>query len=214
MASKDKIVRVRCRCSNCGGSPRNHRVICSHKVKWDTVDIYGFTAYEIVKCMGCDSVRFRVSETNSEDMDWDEDSGTAVFTEFERGIYPDDVPGRRQAENVSQYPDNVAKMYLEMIKCFNAGALTLAGGGLQAIVEAICQEQQATGRSLETRIDGLVTQGYLVQAEADLLHEERYIRNFALHEMKTPTKADLEDGLKIVEGQMNTIYVLPFRAAR
>jgi hypothetical protein len=46
------------------------------------------------------------------------------------------------------------------------------------------------------------------------LHEERYIGNDALHEMITPTKQDLEDGLKIVETIMNAIYVLPKRAAR
>ena len=105
-------------------------------------------------------------------------------------------------------------MYMETIKCFNAGAFTLAGGGLRAIVEAICQDRQVTGKDLATKIEALVKQGYLVQAQADLLHEERYIGNFALHEMKTPTKEDLEDGLKIIEGLMNTIYVLPLHAAR
>jgi hypothetical protein len=90
----------------------------------------------------------------------------------------------------------------------------MAGGGLRAIVEAICKDRQVTGKNLETKIDELVKQGYLVKAQADLLHEERYIGNSALHEMKTPTKDDLEDGLKIVEGLMNTIYLLPFRAER
>ena len=55
---------------------------------------------------------------------------------------------------------------------------------------------------------------YLVQTQADLLHEERYIGNFALHEMKTPTKEDLEDGLQIIEVLLKTIYVLPDHAAR
>jgi len=160
--------------------------------------------------MGCDSIRFRISETNSEGGDPETDERIV----YEHGLFPDDARGRRESEDSSKFPDDVAKMYLETIKCFNAGALTLAGGGLRAIVEAICKDRKVTGKDLAVKIGELVNQGYLVKAQADLPHEERYIGNFALHEMKTPTKEDLEDGLKIVEGLMNTIYVLPVRAER
>ena len=47
-----------------------------------------------------------------------------------------------------------------------------------------------------------------------MLHEERYLGNSALHELATPSAQDIEDGLTIVEGLINTIYILPSNAKR
>jgi hypothetical protein len=107
----------------------------------------------------------------------------------------------------------VSRIYSETVIAFNAGALTLAGGGLRAIVEAICIEKKVAG-NLRQKIDDLVAKGLLAKPQADLLHEERYIGNAALHEILPPGKQEVEDGLAIVEGLMNTVYVLPLRAAR
>ena len=111
-------------------------------------------------------------------------------------------------------PENVWKMYRETIDCLNAKARTLAGGGLRATVEAICLDQGITQGSLQSKIDELAKRHLLTVSQAELLHEERYIGNAALHEMSTPTAQDLEDGLGIVEGLINTIYVLASKAER
>jgi len=95
-----------------------------------------------------------------------------------------------------------------------AASLAVEGGGLRAIVEAICLDQSVGGGTLQAKIDDLVGKGLLAKPQAELLHEERYIGNAALHEMLSPSKRDVEDGLAIVEGLMNTIYTLPLRAAR
>jgi len=116
--------------------------------------------------MGCDSIRFRIVEDCSDD---NPEAGPRDR------IYPDDPQSGRQPEDLPEFPDDVRQMYQETIRCFNAGALTMAGDGLRAIVEAICQDRKVTGAPLANMIDELVKQGYLVKAQADLLHEERYI---------------------------------------
>ena len=105
-------------------------------------------------------------------------------------------------------------MYSETLSAFNAGILTLCGGGLRAIVEAICIDQGIISGNLVAKINGLVTAGFMVQTQADFLHEERYIGNNALHELRTPSRQDLDDGLRIIENLLETIYVLPERAQR
>jgi hypothetical protein len=105
-------------------------------------------------------------------------------------------------------------MYRETVDALNADVRTLAGGGLRAVVEAICIDKKIDSASLLKRIDELAKQGYLTKAQADLLHEERYLGNSALHEMATPSPQDIEDGLGIVEGLINTIYILPAKAKR
>ncbi|TWW11529.1 hypothetical protein E3A20_04650 [Planctomyces bekefii] len=106
------------------------------------------------------------------------------------------------------------KMYEETLAALDAAALTLAGGGLRATVEAICRNQGITNGTLEKKIDSLVQKQLLTSSQAELLHEERYIGNAALHEMTTPSAVDVEDGLQIVEGLINTIYILPEKAKR
>jgi UTP-glucose-1-phosphate uridylyltransferase len=81
-------------------------------------------------------------------------------------------------------------------------------------VEAICIDRKVSGQDLQKKIDDLVSKGLLEKPQADLLHEERYIGNAALHEILSPVKQEIEDELVIVEGLMNTIYILPLRAER
>jgi hypothetical protein len=100
-------------------------------------------------------------------------------------------------------------MYRETIKAMNADAAVLAGGGLRAIVEAICKHQAVAGKNLQEKIDELVSKGLLAASQAELLHEERYLGNAALHELEPPSQRELELGLQIIEGLLNTIYVLP-----
>ena len=161
MAAKDISIRVRCK--TCGGGTRNHRVIYKHAIQWldkQRLDpnSRSYRHYEIVACLGCDTVRFRTSETSSEYVEYDEESNTADYPEYNIHIYPDEALGARPPEDWSRYPKDVAKMYVETLKCFNAGAFTLAGGGLRAIVEAICQDRQVTVGPLETKINALVKQ--------------------------------------------------------
>ena len=53
MADKGIVVQVRC--SNCGGDPRNHKVLYRHTVPWGTPDtypyIFGFMSYDTLKCI-------------------------------------------------------------------------------------------------------------------------------------------------------------------
>ena len=110
-------------------------------------------------------------------------------------------------------PEKVEQMYREARTAFASGAFTLCGVGLRAIVEALCRDQGLNG-NLAKMIEELVTKGHLARAQADLLHEERYLGNAAVHEMERPTKLDLDDGFGIIEGLLKTLYVLPEHAAR
>lgn len=212
MSKSDKQETVRVPCAKCGGNTPHHAVLREYDDNWgcDKAQIYGTTSYQTLKCQGCESIRFRISETCSEDRDCE----TGEYEVFEKGLFPNESLSHRLPVDDRHFPDDVSKIYQETIACFNAGALTLAGGGLRATVEAICIDRGVTNQNLQQKVDALVTQGYLASGQADLLHEERYLGNYALHEMRTPSKSDLEDGLKIIEGVMETIYVLPIRAER
>jgi hypothetical protein len=206
---KPAVVKVLC--ANCGGEPRNHEVLREFSESWDDEENQeqGGTTYQICQCRGCERLRFRQESWSTYDRNPLTGESESTVT-----IYPDVLRSERQPIETIDLPDFVSSIYSETVVAFNAGALTLAGGGLRAIVEAICIEQKVSGKTLQNKIDDLVAKGLLAKPQADLLHEERYIGNAALHEILPPSKQEVEDGLAIVEGLMNTIYVLPLRAAR
>jgi hypothetical protein len=184
---------------------------------WDDEDVGvgGADTYGIIECVGCNMLRFRhVSWSSAGPFDDDNEPLSEV------AIYPAPAD-RRSANSLSPrfstddpIPEQVLAIYNETIQARNAGAPTLAGAGLRAIVEALCINQKVTGGNLAHKIDQLVTKGLLATPQADALHEERFLGNSALHEIEAPSKAEIEDGLQIVETLLHTIFVLPEHAAR
>ncbi|WP_417380821.1 DUF4145 domain-containing protein [Gimesia sp.] len=217
MNDREKVVKVRC--SKCGHGYRNHLVLFETKKEYGDPDT-GWTHDEfnqLIQCMGCDTFRYRRFRIELEYNPPDHRSDP-----YDIQIYPNDESeselrkpiqfGDNFEEEQPLVPENVWKMYRETIDCFNVNARTMAGGGLRATVEAICLSQKINNGNLQKKIDELAKRNLLTKAQADLLHEERYIGNSALHEMTTPSSQDIEDGLEIVEGLINTIYILPTKA--
>lgn len=206
---KDKTIWVTC--AACGHKNRKHRIL--HEKSTFIYDDYdGPPSYEefhrFVECMGCESVKY-VSSTTDLQNPYEEG-------EFDIKVYPDS-PGKtkKRASAITDeehIPETVWKMYKETCDALNADIRTLAGGGLRATVEAICIDSGIKTGNLVDKINELSKRNLLTKTQAELLHEERYIGNAALHEMETPSFSDIADGLGIVEGLINTIYILPKKA--
>lgn len=189
----------------------------SHHVLRTTSNFTGF-----LSAWGCKTIKYVISECAYERDDvppWEnEETDIAMYPDAPRiGQHRLPVISQDQAtdaEGKLLIPATVWKMYKETVDALNAGIRTLAGGGLRATVEAICLDKNIRDGNLQNKINELVRQNLLTTAQAELLHEERYIGNAALHELETPSAQDIEDGIGIVEGLINTIYILPFKAKR
>jgi hypothetical protein len=129
-------------------------------------------------------------------------------------VYPESKEGSRSPIETFDLPDSIGRIYRETVIAFNAGALILAGGGLRAIEEALCQDTNVQGDNLQEKIDNLASQGFLATPQAALLYEERYLGNAALHEIVAPSKLDLQDGFDIIDTLLTTIYSLPDKVER
>jgi hypothetical protein len=198
-------------CSSCGGNRKNHYIIKEHIDSWDIEEagICGSSVYQICKCAGCNDIRFRIESSNSEDIDYRTEE-----PEVKESVYPESKESSRSSIETFDLPDSIGRIYKETVIAFNAGALILAGGGLRAIVEALCQDKNVQGGNLQDKIDNLARQGFLASPQADLLHEERYLGNAALHEIVAPSKLDVQDGFDIIDTLLTTIYILPDKAER
>ena len=207
-------------CGLCGQASREHRILHEKVINCCDGPDYPVDSKEyhrFVECMGCKSTKYVISTLDCQDYEAKEENFI---------VYPD-APGNtvRRKPAISSdeaidaggerlIPESVWKMYGETIVALNSDIRTLAGGGLRAVVEAICLDKKIMNGNLQEKIDELTKKNLLTTTQAELLHEERYLGNSALHELSTPSAQDIEDGLGIVEGLINAIYILPSKAKR
>jgi hypothetical protein len=230
-ASKDKIVRVICgRCS----SITNHRIaLCldrngfeaHHVEKDDQLPEEGINwqeSYQIIQCQGCDSISFRQTTWCSEDADVNAgDSGEAEL------LYPQRHANFLHVKPYEAVPSNIYLIYSEAVSCFNSQNLGLCAAGLRAIVEGICKTEEVTngpksigknpqqrGKDLLCRINGLQERGILTEAQAQALHEHRYLGNEAIHELAQPSVSELYLAFGIIEATLEQLYELPERVKK
>ncbi len=209
MAEVKETVPIPVQCNHCGGGHKKHDVLFAEKSDWEDPETgeHGYVIYTVARCRGCETIRFVMTS-------WDTSSPYDPYDSETVRVFPDNASADRRTPALSQFdlPDKVGQMYAETLQAYDAGAHTLCGAGLRAIVEALCLDQGVAGGNLLKKIEALVAGGHLAKKQADHLHEERYLGNSAVHEMEKPSKSDLEDGLQIIEGLLKTIYILPVHA--
>src|SRR4051794_7839019 len=90
--AEDEILPVQCK--ECGGGFRNHKVLCEHEEKWSNDEDMqgGVDLYQICKCQGCDTIRFRTESWTGDDFN----QYTGEYDKTVR-IYPEYVEENRKA---------------------------------------------------------------------------------------------------------------------
>lgn len=133
-------------------------------------DVY----FQIVRCVSCDSLSFRryFRMRNRSEAGLDEEE-----------IFPSRRLGMRQIDFTQiPLPINLLGLYIQTESAVWDGFGTLAAIGIRGLIEGICVDQKASGRSLDKKIDSLVSLGALNKRQAESLHTLRKIGNAAAHE--------------------------------
>ncbi|MFU8886224.1 MAG: DUF4145 domain-containing protein [Cyanobacteriota bacterium] len=201
MSAKEKAKSY---CSTCGRDT-NHEVIVAHKISYR--DDYACDInYQVIGCLGCESVSFRKNFIDIESAYPNRDGEWEVPEDND--VYPKVLQGHVGIEDVFCLPDVVGKIYTEVLTAITEDARILAGLGLRGVVEAVCNDLEITGRSLETRINKLASAGHISKSDAERLHAIRFMGNDAAHEIRGPHDGALRVALKIVEHLLQSVYIL------
>ncbi|WP_294058944.1 DUF4145 domain-containing protein [Thiolapillus sp.] len=153
--------------------------------------------HQIVQCQGCETISFRKTHNNSEDI-------THIVD-----VYPNPEDGRDTIDYDYLLPSNLQLIYNETIKSINCGQAVLTGMGIRAIVETVCKNKNANGKDLCEKINDLVIQGVLTKKDADILHKLRTLGNEAAHEVKPHNNATLALALDVIDHLIKGVYILP-----
>lgn len=202
MAQESEIIYAPCvRCKR----KTRHRLACEITTQGDSDYMY-FESDGVIECQGCTNKSFRHLFRDIEqaypvsDDEWE--------TPEEIEFYPKYNPDHVELDNILQVPDLVREIYAESMLAVQAGALTLAGLGLRGTIEAICNERNITGRSLEARITKMASQGLISSRDAERLHAIRFLGNDAAHEIKRPSEIQISVALKIINHLVQSVYLL------
>ncbi|RYZ83790.1 MAG: DUF4145 domain-containing protein [Proteobacteria bacterium] len=131
-------------------------------------------------------------------------------TEIKERIFPE---RRRRAPlpDAQFLPYKIENIYQETFLALNQGQRILAGIGIRALIEAICNNRKVTG-TLEKMINKLVVSNALRQAEADILHKMRFMGNEAAHKTSALSENSLSLAFDIVEHLLVNVFLLEKRA--
>jgi hypothetical protein len=108
-------------------------------------------------------------------------------------------------------PTKVGKLHRETWQAFRCGAFTLAAVGMRAVIEAVCSDRHCKGVDLQQKIRKL--NGALSAGDINVLQTHRALGNAAVHQMETPSSAELTAALDVLEHLLKTLYEMPLRAA-
>lgn len=164
------------------------------------------TSFQIVECRGCGKKSFR------KQIEWLEEGYQIDENEWvipvDVSTYPNVLKGHKAVQEIEQAPLLVAEIYKQSLEAIKAKLNVLAGIGLRATIEAICNERNVPGKLLVQRIDRLAKSGLISTNDADRLHAIRFLGNDAAHEIQAADARGLLIALRIIENLIVSLYVL------
>ncbi|MFV2390032.1 DUF4145 domain-containing protein [Escherichia coli] len=202
------VQHIKSYCRDCCKNT-NHNVLSEHTDAYReeySCDI----SYQILQCLGCDTKSFRNVFYDLEAAYPTDENNWEVPEEVT--VYPKAVEGHKEIKNLWDLPDIVRTIYSEVLTALRENSKVLAGLGLRAVVEAVCNDLTIPGRNLEVRINKLVSSGYISKNDAERLHGIRFMGNDAAHDIKTPKSTTLSVALQIVEHLIASVYILENQA--
>lgn len=209
---KQTGAKVQCTCRECHRTTK-HEVVADAVLSGsdDDYDISWTTEYQIVRCLGCETVSFRRTNSNSESNPIQIGPDEWVENIHEE-LFPLPLEGRQPLADSDLLPDQIQRIYSESLEALNNQQKVLCGIGVRAIVETICKDRSAAGNDLFAQINSLVSLGVLTQDGAAILHKLRTLGNNAAHEVKPHTPKELGLAFDVIDHLLLGVYILPKHA--
>ena len=163
--------------------------------------------YQIIQCQGCLFVSFCEESLCSADIMYGEENPAT-----ERRLFPNRIVGRAMMQGAQQLPESVYDIYEEAHSALCSELLIMAGFGVRATLEAVCKDQEISGRNLKIKIENLSEAGLITPSGAEILQQLRSMGNAAAHEMKLHHLAEISAAFDVIEYLLQGVYILPMQA--
>jgi hypothetical protein len=193
-------------CPNCQQITNHKCLFVVNETSDDDADFHWEQNYETIQCLGCENIQFRNRFSNEDMVIYGEHGAEGSYDESK--YYPKSLSNHSLVKNLYHLPDKLRIVYIETIEGLKNNCYLLAGVGLRAIIEAICLDQNITGRNLEIKINNLVRNKLITEKDGNRLHSIRFLGNDSVHEMEVPKEEKLRIALDIAEHLLKNLYLI------
>jgi hypothetical protein len=177
-------------------------------------EIAAIFEFQIVQCMGCNSISFRHTEFYpGTKCERNSDTNAIIFTQdkFFETYYPERSPNFILEKRIPELPFLIRKIYKEIIKSYNSNLPILCASGLRALVAGVIAHFLIEYKSLKQGINSLSEQGLISKELAESLNIHRFLGNNALHKLEFPDQEDLRSSIILIELTLATLFDVPSR---
>ena len=197
----EDIVKIHC---NVCGNKTNHKVRCANTVtREDFIKEAGESGitfeeketFEILQCLGCDEMAVRQSF-------WHEGYGEGTPR-----YYPPRI-SRRTPRWLAQLPKQVRAVVDEVYKALQNNSPRLATIGARTIVDLVILDKVGDIGSFAKKLEALESQGYVGRKNREFVAAALEAGSAAAHRGVAPSISDLNRVMDIVEGLLESVYIL------
>jgi hypothetical protein len=181
----------------------NHNLHASYS-SFESDDEHGFDEKEqcfFYECAGCEAATLLIQYSNNVE------DGTKLR------LYPERQYDWRSPKRFVKLPRKLALMYMETVRAYNRGSFLLSTIGLRALIEGVCDDKGAKGKTLEEKIDALGIH-FGNQSITSYLHGFRFSGNEAAHQLEPLSKDDCNQAITVMEDLLNYLYDLDYKASQ
>jgi hypothetical protein len=164
--------------------------------------------YSLWSCAGCTvpTAEWQLGEESTESQDSFEPTSDSSY-------FPPRLKGSIQAKAFRNLKPDMARLYSEVIACFNNDCLVTCTIGLRSLLEAICSDKGVSDGNLEQRVNGLIK--FLPSLNIiEALHAVRLTGNSAAHRLEGVSRDDAALAIEVIEDLLNLFYDLDYKASR
>ena len=102
----------------------------------------------------------------------------------------------------------IIHLYAETMDCLNRGNLILAAAGFRGLIEAICIDNNISGKDLSAKITNLWKQHIVTTKDKNNLHAVRFIGNDSIHGKQRYSEHELIVVANIINTILTSLYVI------
>lgn len=202
----DGETRILAHCNTCG---RNsiHTVEAQANGAWGDSDYQGWEEHALVRCGGCDNIKYSATHWDEHDFDYDED-GNAYAVKTPK-YFPSPKAKKLDIEHFYNLPGNLYDIFGEVLNSHSNNDLTLSTIGLRLVIELICNNSSCTSKTLFAKINELEKKGVISADEREILQEVRKFGNAGAHAGEAMSSDQIGTAIEICYSVIDKLFIQP-----
>jgi hypothetical protein len=202
----DGETRLQTHCNICGRTSI-HIVEAILKGDWGDREYSGGEEHRLLRCGGCDTIKYSATHWDEQDIDFDED-GDAYLVKNPK-YYPAPQTKKLDSDYFMNLPMKIYDILSEVLHAQSNNDLILSTMGLRLLLESICDGSDCKSKTLNAKINELEAKGLITAEEKDLFHEVRKFGNAGAHAGEAMTSDQVASGIDICVELLNKQFIQP-----